>query len=149
MNRTYKTDNTYTQTWLRIIIATLAYGLLAVFLFLNSTAEGSLYTVVTPGFQFPAGTTNGITLQDLNLLGQPTVAVYGTIGGSNTLAPGSVNGVSLADGLPDGGVLNLPSGLQTLGWNSASPRQLSVNTAGLVDSYSGLRSYDTNALMVY
>ncbi len=101
------------------------------------SAFASLSAVVTPGYQFPLDGSVVPTPTLLNLLAEPTIQIYGTIGGSNTLAPGSVTGASLSDNLPDGGVLSLPLGA-TMGWNANSPRQLAVNCAGLVNGLGGI-----------
>ena len=102
-----------------------------------------LTAVVTPGYQFPLDGSVTPTYDLLNLLAQPTITIYGTVGGSNTLAVGSVTGVSLSDTLPDG---------TTIGWNGNTPRQLEVTAAGLVTGQDGLvavtnmfkLSYDPN-----
>ena len=94
----------------------LGFGLWA------GTACADLTAVVTPGYQFPLDGSVAPAYDLLNLLGQPTIQIYGTIGGSNTLAAGSVTGVqlnsSVADGVTVGFNGNNPPGLQTLGAGS-------------------------------
>lgn len=135
-----------------IALVALAFVLL-IMLLAADRAHGNLTVTVSPGYQFPLDGSVPPTYQLWNELGTPTITISGTIGvgtnGSVTLQPNSVSGIYMVDAFPDGGILNLPSGSQTLGWNTASPRQLSVNTAGIVDSYSGLRSYHTNALEIF
>jgi hypothetical protein len=99
------------------------------FCFLLSTLalRADLTAVVTPGYQFPVEGAVAPTYDLLNLLGQPTVTIHGTVGlggGSNSisLTPGSVCGNQLCDGLPDG---------ITMGWNANNPRQLQVLAAGV------------------
>ncbi len=123
----------------------LRFTILTALLLAAFNVSATLTAVVTPGYQFPNDGSVPPTPALLNLLALPTIQIYGTIGGSNTLDPGSVNGVELADSVPDGGTLNLPVGV-TLGWNTASPRQLAVNTAGIVDGNGGIKSAGTNAL---
>lgn len=123
----------------------LRFTVLTALLLAAFNVSATLTAVVTPGYQFPNDGSVPPTPALLNLLALPTIQIYGTIGGSNTLDPGSVNGVELADSVPDGGTLNLPVGV-TMGWNTASPRQLAVNTAGIVDGNGGIESAGTNAL---
>ena len=102
-----------------------------------------LTAVATPGYQFPLDGSVAPTYDLLNLLALPSIAIYGTIGGSNTLSPGTVTGVSLSDNLPDGA---------TVVWNGNAPRQLAVRAAGLVTGGDGIvevtnmfkLSYDPN-----
>jgi hypothetical protein len=105
--------------------------------FFAPSAFASLTAIVTPGYQFPIDGSVPPTYPLLNQLAIPDISIVGTIGGSNTLAPGSVTGVSLADTLPEGGVLSLPV-LQTIGWTANSPRQLAVNVPGLVNGLGGI-----------
>lgn len=117
----------------------------AIYICLATAAKANLTAIITPGYTFAPG--ENPTTDHLNLLGQPTIDIFGTIGGTNTISPASINGVQMVDAFPDGGILNLPLGA-TMGWNTASPRQLAVNTAGIVDGYSDIISHDTNALAI-
>jgi hypothetical protein len=101
---------------LKILLAALCLGVLVV----NSRA--SLTAVVTPGYQFPADGSVPPTYSLLNLLAQPTVTITGTVGGSNTLAPGSITTVSFAQSVVDGA---------TIGFNGNSPAGLQVLAAGI------------------
>ena len=107
----------------------LGFGLWA------GTACADLTAVVTPGYQFPLDGSVAPAYDLLNLLGQPTIQIYGTIGGSNTLAAGSVTGVqlnsSVADGVTVGFNGNNPPGLQTLGAGLAGPGLTNNGTTGL------------------
>lgn len=108
-------------------------------------ARADLTVTVTPGYQFSP--LENPTTETLNELGLPTISISGTIGGGTNsgIAPASITGIEMVDAFPDGGNLNLPTGRQTMGWNGANPRQLSVNTAGCVDGLQGIISTDTNA----
>lgn len=123
----------------RIAIA-LIFALLAV------SARASLTITVTPGVVLTTNTP--ITYDNLNLLGMPVLTVSGTIGGGTNggIAPNSISGTEMLDSFPDGGTLGLPAGLATMGWNTANPRQLSVNTPGLCDGLGGIYGRNTNAL---
>ena len=92
--------------------------LIILFLLLAGLARASLTAVVQPGFQFPLDGSIAPTFQYLNELATPTVAIYGTIGGANTLTPGSVTSVSFSssvwDNLSIGLNGNTPGGLQVL-----------------------------------
>ncbi len=105
------------KRWCALAAAGLAFSL-------QPSAFASLSGIITPGYQFPTDGSVPPTYQLLNLLAEPTIQIVGTIGGSNTLAPGSVTGVSLSDNLPDG---------VTIGWNGNSPRQLQVLVPGLTN----------------
>lgn len=111
------------------------------------SARAALSVTVTAGHTFAEGEVP--TVESLNELGLPIIVISGTIGGSNTLSPGSVTGVSLADSLPDGGVLNLPAGQKTMGWDLSNPRELSVNSTGLCDGIGCVVGNDTNSLAIY
>lgn len=83
-------------------------------------AAAQLTAVVQPGYQFTTG--ERPTMTTLNLLGQPTITIQGTVSGSVGLAAKSVTGTILADSVPDG---------LTLDYNGASPRQLEVKNSGI------------------
>jgi hypothetical protein len=99
--------------------------------------RANLQAIVTPGYQYPTDGSVPPTYQTLNLLALPTIQIFGTVGGSNTLAPGSVTGVSMADNFVDG---------VTIVYNGNSPRQIQVYAPGLVNGYNGLVS--TNNLFM-
>lgn len=83
-------------------------------------ARAQLTAVVQPGYQFSAG--ERPTTGTLNLLGQPSITIQGTVSGSVGLAAKSVTGAILADSVPDG---------LTLDYNGANPRQLEVKASGI------------------
>ena len=99
------------------------------------TACADLTAVVTPGYQFPLDGSVAPSYPLLNLLATPTIAIYGTVGGSNTLAAGSVTGVQLNSSVADGTTIgfngNNPPGLQTLGAGIAGPGLTNNGTTGL------------------
>jgi len=110
----------------------LQFAVAAVWLAGAIASRGQLTAVVSPGYQFPLDGSVPPTYQLLNLLGQPTVTIYGTTAGSNFITPGSITGVSVADNFPDGVYLN---------WNSASPRQLTATPA----AWAGWGTYGTSS----
>ena len=91
-------------------------------------ARADLTAIVTPGYQFPLDGSIAPSYMLLNELGMPTIQIFGTVGGSNTLAADSVTGAQLANSVPDG---------VTIGWNASNPRQLQVLTTGI---YGACRS---------
>lgn len=97
-------------------------------------ARANLTVTVQPGYSFGPGEVP--TIDNLNLLGQPTIAVTGTIDGSTSLAAGSVNGILLADSVVDGVTIgyngNVPRGMQVLGQGIAG-RGLTNRTTTTVD----------------
>jgi len=97
--------------------------------------KADLTAIVTPGYQFPLDGSVAPSYSLLNLLGSPTIAIYGTVGGSNTLAAGSVTGVqlnsSVADAVTIGFNGNNPPGLQVLGQGVAGPGLTNNGTTGL------------------
>ena len=118
---------------LRATIRALA---LAAFCLLPSAfCHASLSAVVTPGYQFPTDGSVAPTYMLLNELAMPSVAIYGTIGGSNTLAPGSVTTVSFSASVVDG---------VTVGFNGNSPPGIQVLAAGVAGP--GLTASTTTTL---
>ena len=108
----------------------------AIFYLLSSVpARADLTAVVTPGYQFPLDGSVAPAYNLLNLLAQPTISIYGTVGGSNTLTPGSVTGVQLAQSVADG---------VTIGFNGSVSPSLQVLAAGL--SGPGLTNVGTSGL---
>jgi hypothetical protein len=85
---------------------------LAAALLCGLPALADLTVVVTPGYVFSVG--ENPTTETLNEMGLPTISIFGTSTGSNSISPASITGIQMVDAFPDGGVLNLPSGLQTL-----------------------------------
>jgi hypothetical protein len=75
---------------------------------------------VRPGYTFAPN--ERLTLDKLNLLGQPVIEVSGTLGGTNVgLAANTVSGTMLMDSVV---------GNATLQWLSTTPRGLAVNLIG-------------------
>ena len=115
---------------LKFILAMICAWLLAV------APCGAVLTVqVTPGYAF--GPDETPTTDHLNALGQPTVNVTGTLDGSTSLAAGSVNGILLADSVPD----NI-----SLQYNASVPRNLQVLSAGVASW--GLTNDGTTTLRI-
>lgn len=78
-----------------------------------------LTAVVSPGYSFSSA--ERPTTSTLNLLGRPTVLVYGTIDGSNGVSPNSISGDQLVSGFPG----------TNLTWDGSSPRKLVVANSGI------------------
>jgi len=114
--------------WLAAVVLTLA---------LVPATFADLTAVVTPGYQFPLDGSVAPAYNLLNLLAQPTISIYGTVGGSNTLAPQSVTGVQLAPSVADG---------VTIGFNGSVSPSLEVLAAGLVGP--GLTNVGTSGLQL-
>lgn len=95
-------------------------------------AHADLTAVVTPGYQFPLDGSVAPSYQLLNELAEPTIQIYGTIGGSNTLAPGSITTVSFSPSVVDG---------TTIGFNGSSPAGLQVLAGGIIGP--GLQTLST------
>ncbi|MDE2100129.1 MAG: hypothetical protein KGL39_22935 [Patescibacteria group bacterium] len=100
--------------------------------------RADLTAIVTPGYQFPTDGSVAPSYNLLNLLGQPTIQIFGTVGGSNTLAAGSVTGNQLSSSVADGA---------TIGFNSDSPPGLRVLAAGIAGD--GLLAQGTTNLMLW
>lgn len=80
-----------------------------------------LTVTVYPGYQFSAG--ERPTTDTLNLAARPTVAVSGTLGGTNVaLGANTVTGTMLSDTVADD---------VTLDWNGSTPRALEIKAAGV------------------
>lgn len=113
----------------KILLAVVAGTLIGV------QAFGDLTVTVVPGYQF--GANELPTTDHLNLLGEPTISVTGTLDGSTSLSAGSVNGTLLADSVVDG---------ITIGYNASVPRALRVLAAGIAGP--GLTNLNTTTLAV-
>jgi hypothetical protein len=100
--------------------------------------RADLTAVVTPGYQFPTDGSVVPSYDLLNLLAQPTIAIYGTVGGSNTLAVGSVTGTQLSPSVADG---------NTIGFNANVPPGLQVLAAGITGP--GLKAQSTTNLTLW
>lgn len=87
---------------------------------LLASAYADLSVTVAPGYTF--GADEVPTIDNLNLLGLPTISVYGTIDGSNGVAPNSLTGDQLVNGFPDG---------TTIEFNGGSPRSIRVKAGGI------------------
>ena len=98
---------------------TKIYFLLSTFCF-QLLAWGGLSATVQPGYTF--GADEVPTIDNLNLLGLPTISVYGTVDGSNGVAPNSLTGDQLVDAFPDD---------STLQWYGSGPRRLRVKAGGI------------------
>lgn len=108
---------------------TLKIILVAVMSWLLATwpALANLTVTVHPGYTLAPDETP--TTDTLNLLGEPTIEVTGTLDGSASLAAGSVNGTLLADTVVDG---------TTTEFNASVPRAIHVIVVGLVDGRGGI-----------
>ena len=96
-----------------------------------------LVATVSPGYIFSPG--ENPSTDTLNLLGEPTILISGTVSGTTGLTAGSVTGTLLADGLPDGVYLT---------WNTAGPRQLTLLNGGLPLAGDGLQGNNTNLFVL-
>lgn len=94
-----------------------------------------LAVTVVPGYSFAPNEVP--TTDHLNLLGEPTISVTGTLDGSTSLSAGSVNGTLLADSVVDG---------ITIGYNASVPRALQVLAAGIAGP--GLTNLNTTTLTI-
>lgn len=108
-----------------------------ILLVVSGVARADLTAIVTPGYQFPLDGSVVPSYSLLNLLGQPTITIYGTIGGSNTLAVGSVTGSQLSSSVADG---------LSIGFNANNPPSLQVLSSGLAGY--GLTNSGTSQLSV-
>ena len=86
--------------------------------------RASLSAVVTPGYQYPLDGSVPLSYPLLNLLATPTITIYGTIGGSNTLSPGSVTGTELN--------ANVLTGGGGLAFDGGNPPGIEVATGGVL-----------------
>ena len=85
------------------------------------SAFADLSAVVQPGYVF--GPNERPSTSTLNRLGNPTITITGTIGGTNaSVAAGSINGTHLSDTIVDG---------TNITFNGASPRALTIVNAGV------------------
>lgn len=117
------------------------------------TLFGQLTATVTPGYQF--GDTERPTVDTLNQLGQPSIAISGTISGSVGLTAGSVTGTHLAASVVDGVTVTFtnttPQAIKIKD-SGVSTNQISTNIAGLGLSGGGgsalAVSCDTNIFSV-
>ena len=100
-------------------------------------ARADLTAVVTPGYQFPLDGSVAPSYALLNLLANPVIQIYGTVGGSNTLAAGSVTGTQLSSSVADG---------ISIGFNANNPPSLQVLAAGIFGA--GLTNSGTSQLSV-
>jgi hypothetical protein len=106
------------ETPLRGVVAALA--LVVMTFAARAQTNAGLTAVVVPGYTFSQGEIP--TTSKLNELGNPSIQIIGSVGGSNGLAANSVNGTMLYSGVVDG---------TTMAFNGASPRQLEVAPAGV------------------
>lgn len=97
-----------------------AAGVLAAGVLLATVAQAQLTATVSPGYQFAPGEVP--TSSTLNLLGEPSIQIQGTVSGTVGLAAKSVSGDHLMDSVVDG---------ITLDFNSASPRSIEVKAGGI------------------
>ena len=105
----------------RIIRAALA----AVLAFsLQPSAFATLTAIVQPGYQFPTDGSVPLSWDLINLLATPTISIYGTIGGSNTLSQWSVTGEAL-----NPNVLTAGGGLA---FDGNTPPGIEIATAGVL-----------------
>lgn len=96
-------------------------GCLGVLLLGISPAHADLTATVTPGYVLAPG--ERPTAATLNLLGNPSITITGTIGGTNSgLAAKSVNGTMFSDNVVDN---------VTIEFDGSSPRALQVIDGGI------------------
>lgn len=103
----------------RFMIYDLRFTIVAAMLALAMPCRASLTAKVQPGYQFPLDGSVPLSWSLLNLLATPTVSIYGTVGGSNTLSPSSVTGTELASSIVDN---------STIGFNDT---YVYIKTAGV------------------
>lgn len=127
-----------TSSPIALILWAAGWLLLIGILFWAERSRGDLTAVVTPGYQFPVDGSQPTTYQLLNELGQPTIAIFGSVGGSNSVTPGSITTLAFAPSVFDG---------YTIGLDSGSPPSARVLTAGIVSK--GLMSINTTNLQLY
>jgi len=102
----------------------LRFTILAAMLAAATTAEASLTAVVTPGYQFPLDGSVAPSYALLDLLATPTVSIYGNLGGSNNVDPGSITGTQLASS-----VLTTGGGLA---WDGGTPQGIELAAQGVL-----------------
>lgn len=128
----------------KILIWVLIMGLVE----LVPPTFGSLTVTVAPGYVF--GPAEVPTINTLNLLGQPTIGISGTLDGTTSLAAGTVTGILLADSVPDGITIGfngaVPRQLQTLGIGIARNGLIQTNTTQLTLNLDGTLTYDFNGV---
>jgi hypothetical protein len=110
----------------KFTISNFRFPILTALVAVTLKAHASLTAVVTPAYQFPLDGSVAPSYALLNELATPTVQILGSIGGSNTLSPGSVTGVSMSDSFVDG---------VTISYNTASPRQIQVKSASIATNH--------------
>ena len=94
--------------------------LLSAFCFLLS-AHADLTAIVTPGYTFSS--TERADTSKLNRLGNPSIVITGTVGGTNAgIGAATINGTMMVDTFVDG---------TNITWNSASPRRLKIVDGGV------------------
>lgn len=94
--------------------------LLSAFCFLLS-AHADLTAIVTPGYTFSS--TEHADTSKLNRLGNPSIVITGTVGGTNAgIGAATINGTMMVDTFVDG---------TNITWNSASPRRLKIVDGGV------------------
>ena len=111
-------------------------------------AKADLTAVVTPGYQFPLDGSVPPSFDLLNLLALPTISIYGTVGGSNTLAVGSVTGTQLSSSVADGITIgfngNTPPSLQFLAAGAVGPGLTNTGTGTLGVQINGSLAFQSN-----
>lgn len=108
------------KTFTRFTIHVSSIFLVALTLW-PSTCLADLSVTVRPGYTF--GANERPTTSTLNRLGNPTILITGTVGGTNAgIAAGSINGTHFSDTVVDG---------TNITYNSASPRALTITASGV------------------
>ena len=106
---------------MKTIISTARVCALLLAFSLQPSAFADLSAVVQPGYVF--GPSERPSTSTLNRLGNPTITITGTIGGTNaSVAAGSINGTHFSDTVVDG---------TNITFNGASPRALTIVNAGI------------------
>ena len=100
---------------------TVALTLLGIWVFgYLDLCHADLSAVVSPGYTFASG--ERADTSKLNRLGNPTITITGTVGGTNAnVANNSINGAMLVNGLPG----------SNLTWDANSPRRLVLTNDGV------------------
>lgn len=95
--------------------------LLSAFQFVSISAFADLTAIVTPGYTFSS--TERADTSKLNRLGNPSIVITGTVGGTNAgIGAATINGTMMVDTFVDG---------TNITWNSASPRRLKIVDGGV------------------
>lgn len=109
-----------------------------------TTANAQLTAVVSPGYQFAPGEVPSTAT--LNQLGQPSIAISGTVTGTVGLGAKTVDGNNLKDSVVD----NI-----TTDYNASSPRAIEIKSGGVMSNQlsaacagSGLSGGSGSALYV-